>query len=112
VVYTDDKLTRSEHITNLERTISRSVGISYRIRHYVNERALKSLYFNIVYSYLQYAVGAGGGVGHTSFRRLNVLHNKITRAMTYSSFKSMIDPLYKYLNLLKVDDIYNLEIGK
>ena len=24
----------------------------------------------------------------------------------------MIDPLYKYLNLLKVDDIYNLEIGK
>ena len=23
----------------------------------------------------------------------------------------MLDPLYKYLNLLKVDDIYKLEIG-
>ena len=32
--------------------------------------------------------------------------------MTYSSFRSKLDPLYKYLNLLKVDDIYKLEIGK
>jgi len=31
--------------------------------------------------------------------------------MTYSSFRSKLDPIYKYLNLLKVDDIYNLEIG-
>jgi len=48
----------------------------------------------------------------TSLRRLNVLHNKIIRAMTYSSFRSKLDPLYKYLNLLKVVDIYKLEIGK
>jgi len=32
--------------------------------------------------------------------------------MTYISFRSKLDPLYKYLNLLKVDDIYKLEIGK
>ena len=30
-VYIDDKLTWSNHITNLEKTISRSVGIFYRI---------------------------------------------------------------------------------
>ena len=66
-------------------------------------------YFSIVYSHLQYAIGAWGGVGKTSLRRLNVLHNKI---MSYTSFRSKLDPLYKYLNLLKVDDIYKLEIGK
>ena len=32
--------------------------------------------------------------------------------MTYSSFKTKITPLYKQLNLLKLDDIYSLEIGK
>ena len=32
--------------------------------------------------------------------------------MTYSSFRSKLDPLYKYLSLLEVDDIYKLEIGK
>jgi len=51
-VHIDDKLTWSHHITNLEKTISHSVGIFYRIRHYLNEKALKSLYFSIVYSHL------------------------------------------------------------
>jgi len=32
--------------------------------------------------------------------------------MTYGSFRSKLDRLYKYLNLLKVDNIYNLDIGK
>jgi len=32
--------------------------------------------------------------------------------MTYSSFKTKVTPLYKKLNLLKLDDIYSLEFGK
>jgi len=40
---------------------------------------------------------------------LHVLHNKIIRAMTYSSCKTKTTPLCKELNLLKLDDIYNLE---
>jgi len=43
-VYINDKLTWSDHITNLKKAISRSVGIFYRIRHYLNERALKFLF--------------------------------------------------------------------
>jgi len=78
--------------------ISRSVGIFYGIRHSLNERALKSLYFSIVYSHLQYAIGAWGSVGKTSLRQLHVLHNKMIRAMTCNSFRSTLDPLYKYLN--------------
>ena len=32
--------------------------------------------------------------------------------MTYSFFRTKITPLYKKLNLLKLDDIYSLELGK
>ena len=32
--------------------------------------------------------------------------------MTYSSYKSRVSPLYKKLNLLKIEDIHILEIGK
>ena len=32
--------------------------------------------------------------------------------MTYSSFRTKITPLYKKLNLLKLDDIHSLELGK
>ena len=73
---------------------------------------MKSLYFSFVYSHLQFAIGAWGGVGITTLNQLYVLHNKIIRAMTYSSFRTKITPLYKKLNLLKLDDIYSLELGK
>jgi len=53
-----NKLSLNYSKTSYMKTISRSVGIFYRIRHYLNERALKSLYFSIVFSHLQYAIGA------------------------------------------------------
>jgi len=47
----------------------------------------------------------------TTLNRLNVLHNKVLRAMTYSPHKSRVSPSYKNLNL-KINDIYILVIGK
>jgi len=75
-VYIDNKLTWSDHVTNLEKTISCSVGIFYRTRHHLKEREFKSVYFSIAYGYLKYAIGAWSGVGKTRLRRLNVLHKK------------------------------------
>jgi len=73
---------------------------------------LRSVYYSLTYSHLQYAIGVLGGPGKTALNRLNVLHNKVVRAMTYSSCKSRVSRLYKNLNLLKINDIYILEIGK
>jgi len=110
-VFIDDKLTCSNHIAYLENKLSRSDGFFYRIRQYLSDTALKSLSFSFVYSHLQFAIGAWGGVGITASNQLNVLHNKIIRAMTYSSFRTKVTPLFKKLNLLKLDDIYSLALG-
>ena len=67
---------------------------------------LRSVYYSLTYSHLQYAIGVWGGAGKTALNRLNVLHNKVIRGMTYSSYKSRVSPLYKSLNLLKIIDIY------
>jgi len=58
VVFIDDKLTWSNHIAYLENKLSRSVGVFYRIRQYLSDSALKSLYFNFVHSHLQFAIDA------------------------------------------------------
>ena len=84
-VFIDDKLTWSNHIAYLENKLSRSVGLFYRIRQYLSDSALKSLYFSFVDSL---AIGAWGGVGITTLNQLNVLNNRIIRAMTYSSFRT------------------------
>jgi len=85
----------------------------YRIRYYLSNNALRPVYYSLTYSHLQYAIGVWGGAGNTALNRLNVLPNKVLRAMTCSSYKSRVSPLYKKnLNLLKINDVYILEIGK
>jgi len=84
----------------------------YRIRYYLSNNALRSVYYNLTYSHLQYAIGVRGGARKTALNRLNVLHNKVLRAMTYSSYNSKVSQLYKNLKLLKINDRYILEIGK
>ena len=65
-VFTDDKVAWSNHIAYLKNKLSRSLGLFYLIRQYQGDSALKSIYFSFVYSYLQFAIGAWGGVGITT----------------------------------------------
>jgi len=71
-----------------------------------SNNALRSVYYSLTYNYLLYATGISGGDGKTTLNPLNVLHNEVLRAMTYSSHNLRVLPLYKKLNLLKINDIY------
>ena len=111
-VYIDQHLSWTDHIHYLEMKLSRSVAMFYRIRYYLSNNALRSVYYSLTYSHLQYAIDVWGGAGKTALNRLNVLHNKVLRAMTYSSHKSRVSPLYRNVSLLKINYIHILEIGK
>ena len=70
------------------------------------------VYFNLVYSHLQYAIGAWGSETKTSLHRLNTIHNKIIKTISWSSFRCHVTPICSQLNLLKLEDIHQLEIAK
>ena len=44
----------------------------YRIRYYLSNNALRSLYYSLTYSHLQYAIGVWGGAGKTALNRLEM----------------------------------------
>ena len=101
-VYFDQHLSWTDHIHNLEINLSRSVAMLYRIWYYLSNNAFRSVYYSLTYSHLQYAIGVWDRAGKPALNWLNVLHNKVLRAMTYSSFKLRVSPLYKNLNLPKL----------
>ena len=112
----DSKLCWSSQIKRIESTLSTARGIISKLRHFVNFDCLKSYYFAKVYSKLQYAVLAWGGSNDTKLRRINVIHNDIFRLMTLCNLPNDIRlshaTLYKSLNLLRLQDIYKLELAK
>jgi len=100
------------YISKLESKLSCYSGIFYRIREYLSTNELKMIYFSLVYSHLRYAIGAWGSATKTSLHRLNTIHNKIIKTISWSSFRCHVTPVYSQLNLLKQEDIHQLEIAK
>jgi len=111
-VYLDDHLSWNCHISLLEKKISRYAGIFYKIRDFLDVTALRVAYFSLVYSQLRYAIGVWGSTTKSNLHGLNVIHNRVIKAITRSSYRSHVTPLYKKLNLLKLNDIYQMELAR
>ena len=59
-MHLDHKLNWDTHISKLGSKLSCYSGTIYRIREYLSTNELKMMYFSLVYSHLQYAIGAWG----------------------------------------------------
>ena len=117
----DEHLNWKEHISSTTKKISRSVGIICKLRLCLNSSLLLTLYYSLVYSHLNYGIHAWGSANKTELEKILVLQKKAVRAMTGNRwYHSHIDPgplassnpLFKKLSILKVEDIYKLNIGK
>ena len=94
---------------------SKRVGASYlfcKIRNVVSDDVSKMLYFSLVHCHLKYCIVSWGTAINSVLQPLEVVHNNILRTIAYNNFRCHITPLYISLNILKLHDIYKLEIAK
>ena len=55
----DSHLNWKDHILNLSKKLSKSIGIICKLRHFVNIQILVQLYYAIVYLFLTYSCMVG-----------------------------------------------------
>ena len=60
----DNKLKWTEHITYVKNKISKSSGILFKARNYLDKKALKQLYYSFVYPYLIYVIEIWGNASN------------------------------------------------
>ena len=70
------------------------------------------LYHSLIYSKLQYGILVWGTASKTHLRELIVRLNNIVRIITFSRNCNRMSNLYKSLYLLKLTDMYKLELTK
>ena len=83
-----------------------------RARFFLPKPCLKTLYYCLVYPYLHYCIVVWGSTYKTNLRRLVSLQKRVIRIISKSTFDSHSDPIFKELELLKLSDIRQLELGK
>ena len=88
--------------------MSRSVGVISKLRHFLPQYTLVTLYNAIVMPHLMYCNIAWGHTFRTHVHKLQVLQKKVVRYITNSGYRSPSTPLFLQLHILPFDEMVSL----
>ena len=108
----DNKLTWKQHIAYISGKISHGIGMIIKARQYLNKQGMLSLYYSFIYPYLTYCNHIWGSTYKTSLKRLTMLQIKAVRIIAHACWRESCDPIYKKLNIMKLDHINTYLIGR
>ena len=107
----DDKLKFDTHIQYIATKISKSIGILYRIKDYVPDCILKSIYYSLIYPYLSYGIIIWGGTYQTHLNPLVILQKRAIRLINKQPYLAHTNNLFFQNKILKLNDIYKFHLG-
>ena len=109
----DHKLTWEEHTRYIVQKLTKAREILAKLRHYAPQSILINVYNSIVYPHLYYGVTSWDNTAAKYTDHIQIEQNSIVKVITKLPFiKTKIPPLYDEVNLLRLDDIYKLEVLK
>ncbi len=83
-----------------------------KVKNILNEKHLLTLYYSLIYPYLDYGISLWGS-SHTSYlNKLLVIQKKAVRVIKKVNYNDHTSPLFKELNILKINDIHMLQVAK
>ena len=106
----DSSLTWKSHINELCLKLSKTVGILSKVRHLVDNHILFMLYYCLIYSFLTYGVHVWGLTFPSFLTQLFIIQKKAIRIISFSEPKSHSEPLFKSLQLLKLNHVIESQI--
>lgn len=104
-VIIDSKLTWKFHIQELEKKLSKNIGIISRLSYVLPADVSRMLYSTLVLPYLSYCNLVWGSTFQSSLKKLITKQNKIVRIISGANPRSKARALYSKLKLLTLNDI-------
>ena len=115
----DSQLSFKFHIDELNKKISRSIGVLYKLRPYVTPKLLTNVYYAIIYPFLIYGILIWGNASKTLLTPIHILQKKFVRMATFNDGYPVVPgplahtpPLFYKLRLLTIYEIFKLQLGK
>ena len=94
------------------RLLSKGCWALLKLRNDVDLTTLKTVYYSLVYSYLQYCISSWGLASTSTLAPLRILHKRAIRITVFTKRQTYSSPLFYSLNILKIEDLFKFEIAK
>ena len=104
----NENLSWKPHINKISSKISKQIGIINKLKHILPGNVLRMLYCSLILPQLTYSILAWG----FDIGRIEKLQKRAVRVITCSKYNAHTEPIFKKLDLLKVGDIFELNLLK
>ena len=108
-VLIDEHLNWTFHLNVLCTKLSRANGMLARIRHFVSQITIRSIYYGIFHTLRSYSTQIWGQLSDNQLNRIQTLQNKAIRIINFAEYKESASPLFRKSKILKVSDIVNVQ---
>ena len=107
-VYLDEYLNWATHVNQLCVKLVKANAMLSKIRYFVNETTLQSIYFAIFNSHLSYACTAWGQSIIPS-HRICILQRNALRIICFAKFNDHTTQLFRKMKIIKFVDLVSVE---
>ena len=106
----DNKLDWSDHINVVCNTLSKNIGILYKLKHFPKS-ILKMLYNSFILPYLYNNNIVWGNASATSLDRIVKLQKRVVRIINHAPYLAKTSPIFCSLKILRFNDLYLYQVG-
>ena len=107
-LFINEHMNWNTHIFNITKTITKTLGVMNRLKHYLPQRILQILYNTLILSHLNSNITAWGFASHT----LYILQKRALMLIRDSKYNAHTQPLLKVLGTLTLDDTFKMQCLK
>ena len=102
----DSKLSWKNHIDNISLKISKTIGLFAKLRHFVPQKTLLTLYWSLVHPYLSYGLSAWGQASEEHLKKLLILQKRVLRFIYFAGRRDSAIPLFLKANIPSLNIMY------
>ena len=108
-VLIDNKLSWKHHINELSKRLAFSNSLLCKIRHYVPQKILRSLYYSLFNSHILYGCLNWSNSSESSIERIRKLQKSAIRIISFKNRRESTMPLFHEFKILTIDDQIHLQ---
>ena len=104
----DQNVTWDAHITKISIKLARVIGILHKSKRTFPQHILRTIYNSLIHPHFIYGLYLWG----LKCRRIKVLQKKAVRILAFKPYISHSTPIFKTLQILKIEDLYTVQLYK
>jgi hypothetical protein len=108
----DENLNWDKHIANVCKSLVPFYGVFYNIRHFMNDKFARIIYYSTIYSRIQYGIELYGSATKTRLDKIQTIQNGLVKILCKKDRLYRTNDLHADLRILKVKDIYESALLK